>query len=684
MSTKQIITKKLNVEAAESFVQSVQADSSYYVFAAKHTPYANGDAFVPMPSDTTKAQIDIYNDMIFGKKVKYDDVTNMIRRYDWTVDTVYDMYDDTDANLVDKRFYVAVNAGTYTYVYKCLFNNNGAKSTVEPYGTDIDPFETPNDGYIWKYMYTVDEYTMNKFSTNDYMPVVIDNNVVRNATAGAIDVIAIEDAGRGYDNYIPEGEFESVRIGENSLLYGIGLGSSSLDNFYNGCLIKVTSGEASGQYRIINDYQYDVENNKKIITLDNSFNGVVKAGDTYEIYPNVFVYDTSGTRITDCYARAIINPNSANSISKVEILNAGSGYRSAIAAIQVDDIVPVTIEASLRVILSPEGGHGLNVNNELYARYVGINSYFIGDEVPLSISNDYRTVGIIKDPLFANVNILLDSSKTVGQFIVGENVYRYKPIKLSGSVQVTSNNVVYASGVNFEEALRVDDQIIINNGSDNFLATVSQIASNSVMSIAATSSFVASNCSITLVQTDLYGTVASYNTSQLKLTNVRARNLSIGANMIGEESYCTAAANTAARPFVFINQRDADEFNGFNQLTKFVGTVSTAGFVDDEIVAQESVTGFAQPQARFHSIVDSVGGLDDTMYVTNVKNSFLVASASNDGTIKGLTSNSYFIVANKYDGELIQDSGEILYLENLNPITRKANQTEVVKLVLSF
>ena len=684
MSTKQIITKKLNVEAAESFVQSVQADSSYYVFAAKHTPYANGDAFVPMPSDTTKAQIDIYNDMIFGKKVKYDDVTNMIRRYDWTVDTVYDMYDDTDANLVDKRFYVAVNAGTYTYVYKCLFNNNGAKSTVEPYGTDIDPFETPNDGYIWKYMYTVDEYTMNKFSTNDYMPVVIDNNVVRNATAGAIDVIAIEDAGRGYDNYIPEGEFESVRIGENSLLYGIGLGSSSLDNFYNGCLIKVTSGEASGQYRIINDYQYDVENNKNIITLDNSFNGVVKAGDTYEIYPNVFVYDTSGTRITDCYARAIINPNSANSISKVEILNAGSGYRSAIAAIQVDDIVPVTIEASLRVILSPEGGHGLNVNNELYARYVGINSYFIGDEVPLSISNDYRTVGIIKDPLFANVNILLDSSKTVGQFIVGENVYRYKPIKLSGSVQVTSNNVVYASGVNFEEALRVDDQIIINNGSDNFLATVSQIASNSVMSIAATSSFVASNCSITLVQTDLYGTVASYNTSQLKLTNVRARNLSIGANMIGEESYCTAAANTAARPFVFINQRDADEFNGFNQLTKFVGTVSTAGFVDDEIVAQESVTGFAQPQARFHSIVDSVGGLDDTMYVTNVKNSFLVASASNDGTIKGLTSNSYFIVANKYDGELIQDSGEILYLENLNPITRKANQTEVVKLVLSF
>jgi hypothetical protein len=168
------------------------------------------------------------------------------------------------------------------------------------------------------------------------------------------------------------------------------------------------------------------------------------------------------------------------------------------------------------------------------------------------------------------------------------------------------------------------------------------------------------------------------------MTNVTARNLSIGTNIIGSESFCTAAANTIARPFVFINERDADEFSGFNQLTKFVGSVSQAGFIEDEVVVQESVSGFSQPQASFHSIIDSVGGLDDTMYVTNVKNSFLTLNDNSDGTIKGLTSNSYFIVSNKYNGELVPDSGEILYLENLNPITRTANQTEVVKLVLQF
>ena len=308
----------------------------------------------------------------------------------------------------------------------------------------------------------------------------------------------------------------------------------------------------------------------------------------------------------------------------------------------------------------------------------------IGDETPLSISNDYRTIGVIKDPLYANVSVVLDTSKTVGQFIVGEDVYRYKPIRLSGSVQITANNVVYSSGVNFEEALRVNDKVIINNGFDNFFATVSEIAANNVLKVTAASTFVASNCGISLVETDLYGKVASYTLNRLNMTDVTARNLSIGSNIIGSESYCTAAANTIARPFVFINERDADEFSGFNQLTKFVGSVSQAGFIEDEVVVQESVAGFSQPQASFHSIIDSVGGLDDTMYVTNVKNSFLTLSDNSDGTIKGLTSNSYFIVSNKYNGELVPDSGEILYMENLNPITRTANQTEVVKLVLQF
>ena len=97
MSINQKITTTLNVQAAESFVQSIQENAAYYVFAAKHTPFGAGagggsDESPPVPQDTVVLSIQVYNDMIFGKRVKDDSVTTMIKRYEWVENTVYDMY----------------------------------------------------------------------------------------------------------------------------------------------------------------------------------------------------------------------------------------------------------------------------------------------------------------------------------------------------------------------------------------------------------------------------------------------------------------------------------------------------------------------------------------------------------------------------------------------------------------
>lgn len=56
------------------------------------------------------------------------------------------------------------------YVYKCLDNNNGAPSTVMPYGTSYQKITT-SDGYVWKYMYTIPNSLVNKFMTIDVIPV---------------------------------------------------------------------------------------------------------------------------------------------------------------------------------------------------------------------------------------------------------------------------------------------------------------------------------------------------------------------------------------------------------------------------------------------------------------------------------------------------------------------------------
>jgi hypothetical protein len=52
-----------------------------------------------------------------------------------------------------------------------------------------------------------------------------------------------------------------------------------------------------------------------------------------------------------------------------------------------------------------------------------------------------------------------------------------------------------------------------------------------------------------------------------------------------------------------------------------------------------------------------------------------------------MTGNSSTAVMNlsyKYDGWLVKDSGDVVYVENVDPITRASNKSETVKLILEF
>lgn len=83
-------------------------------------------------------------------------------------------------------------------VYKCLFNNGGTPSTVEPYWTTHTPFETA-DGYIWKYMYTIPRYFLNKFATAAEIPVTTANGSLFYSN-GSINAVKILSGGANYDS----------------------------------------------------------------------------------------------------------------------------------------------------------------------------------------------------------------------------------------------------------------------------------------------------------------------------------------------------------------------------------------------------------------------------------------------------------------------------------------------------
>jgi hypothetical protein len=677
MSIQQKVTKALNVQAAESFTNAIRNDGNYYVFASKHTPFEGSAGSVPIPSDTTKNDLAVYDEMLFGKRVRPDQVINMIRRYNWTSGTVYAMYSDSDAELDTKQFYIVADEGTNLNVYKCLNNNNGAISTQKPSGTSTTPIELPLDGYVWKYMFAISDFDTRKFATTDFVPVVPDTAITAAAVPGSIEVVTVQDGGAGYRNYTVGAfpEPASIQIGGSGIKYGLDANASSISNFYNNCLIKITNGPANNQYRLITNYT----STNKVITLDRQFDegSTPLSGNTYEIYPAVFVYDLSGTSIQDCVARALIDPNKGYMVSSVEVLNVGEGYRNSRAEIIAAADVNVTANATLTPIVSPIGGHGFNVYNELFAKYVGIAASFSGNTSPLVATNDFHTVGILKDPLYANVSVDLDPASIVGSFNNGENLFRYRSIQLSSNVSVYANSLVVGTNTEFVDSLRTNDRVILTNGLTNLFANVSSIINDTSFIIDKTPSANSFNQMLYYIESEYFAQVDNYQPGTVTLTNTVPAAGDLSMLVIGEISGCTArVANSEIN--VRISGRAADEFNAFNQLTTLVGDYnSIARFEDDEIVVEG--TGPEAPSAIVHSSIDNIGSEDDRLVVSTVSRT-LQANA----TVIGATSNARFTIRDKYNGDLVPDSGEILYLENTMPITRNPRQTENIRLILEF
>lgn len=699
-----VITQKLNTTAAETFMRDIQEDSAYYVFAAKHTTYTEGgDQTIPTPVDSVaETTTNIYNDLIFGKRVRSVDVARMIPRYDWSSGTYYAMYDDQDSLLSTKEYYACVNVGTQTHVYKCIYNNKGASSIVEPSGTEIYPFETPEDGYVWKYMYTANDTMMDKFATTTHIPVVANTTVVANAHPGSIEAIVIVDGGTGYNGYLVD-EFvalEDIDIGGSGYFYGLGPNASSINNYYNGSIIKITSGAAKDEYRFITNYY--IAGGQRIIQLDDPFDGAIQVTDTFEIYPYVYVWDTGGKKTTNCQARAIISNTSGNTVDRVEILNSGGGYRSANATIGFMYESPITSgqsnvalisnpagrsaiysNASLRSIISPPGGHGSDPFTELGATYVGVSVKFIGNEAPFTTDNDYRVVGLLKNPLFANVEISIDVNQTIGGFSPNEQIYKYTSSVLSGNVVLTSGNTtLIGNSTFFSGSLSNNDIVLISDGFNNLVTNVVNIASNSSLTLATTPSFSNTGCTIEVIKSrEAFGVLISNSYGIINISNVNPISSLTSTKLYGEESYATSVLDSAvSQPLVVRpSGRPANNFYTFSQLEMFLGELTTGPFDEDEIITQTSAITYAQPTARYHS------GNSSYMYVTNANNIFQTnTSPDSDGIITGAQSEAQFIVTNKYPGELVVDSGQVLYIENLSEIKRADSQTESIKLIIQL
>ncbi|NCV19151.1 MAG: hypothetical protein EBW42_10380, partial [Rhodobacterales bacterium] len=665
-----------------------------------------------------------YRDMIYGKQVTTNDIKHMVANNQWVANTVYAQYDHRDGELRNKKFFVHTqeNVGADIAVFKCLGNNKGKPSVDQPILSETaandDIYITTTDRYQWKLMYTIPEATYKKFVTSKKIPIVDNANVSGNAVAGAIDFVAVNSGGSRY-NSVANGVVKVVNVGSNTRMIEIESlvsanvsysqtntfvsgtfsaaekidllgahsngdlfddnnapnGSNNVANavsieantsqlrvvdiagnffgnsqavvlrgassnatalitdivsetstlsantdFYKGSTFYITAGSGAGAAATISEYIVTGSARRVLIANDvgfaNSSGMIIDTTSRFEITPSVTISgDGQGAE-----GRAIVN-TSIGSVDTIEITKRGSGYTYADAIIVGNTGIVGDLSAdnaNCTVIIGPKGGHGSDPINELYSDTVGISVDFANSENGTTpANNDFRQVGILKDPLFSNVVITL--ANTIGS--TG-----------SGSVPGTS----------FQ-----DEEVVTQSTSGAFGVVTSRAAG-------------------TIHLANVYGQF-------LTTTDSNTTHRIVGGT--SNVSSTVASFKTSDK-----NNSTFSTFDQRTRLTGFAQTTTDAAFSNDEIVIQASTnaTGIV------HSINTGAGA--SVLTITNKKGNWL-ASDTQSGTqysFTGSTSGASGTFTGRSGPDIVPNTGEVIYIENLTPITRSDDQTERIKLMIEF
>ena len=297
-----VLTIHHYLDIIKSFINDVETSkNSYYLFAGKPDPWLNPagqnddsanniTTYQSANSSVYQHESSIYHDAIFGKIITPEMIEYLIPRINWTSNTYYDQYDQFDADLLSKQFYVVTDS---MEVYKVIDNNNGSASTIKPTLTTQSGTFMTSDGYIWKYMYTVDTNSNTLFTTTNFIPVKANNAVIANAMSGTIDAIRLTNGGNNYPYYTG---YLVASANNKSLV--IDDGASYSNDYYTQSSIYLQAGYGSGQIRKI--VKYDGLN--KILTVDSAFDNYITFNITDITAPDSFVAGNILTQNVDSLA----------------------------------------------------------------------------------------------------------------------------------------------------------------------------------------------------------------------------------------------------------------------------------------------------------------------------------------------------------------------------------------------
>jgi hypothetical protein len=309
--------------------------ANYYYFIGNIIEWASPQ--VPeTPEVTQDYEYNTRNGILSVKKINLRDVSYVVPRKNWATGTVYDQFDGNYSStftaysgatsIKTANFYVLTSAFG---VYKCIFNNNNAASTVEPSGQDITTLTTA-DGYVWKYLYTIPLSSQNRFLTSDFMPV---QRAVTNAyySEGEVSSITINNAGSGYT-----GNDDVTLTVTGEFLGKTGNSIANLTPVFNasGEFIDVKIRDVGANYKTatitINDgggtgtSLLNCISNVRIFNPGAGYNAAVLANTTATITTSGLVQPSS-----NAFANLIF---SSNALVDIVLTNKGTGYTTGARA----------------------------------------------------------------------------------------------------------------------------------------------------------------------------------------------------------------------------------------------------------------------------------------------------------------------------------------------------------------
>lgn len=341
-----IITSNFRINNAKSYLKAFTGSDTYYLFIGRTQSWPS-DTSPNTPTDNPKEFFEILKDTVALKRILSDDVSLAILRRNWVINKYYNIY---------RHDY---GPGTTGIDY-----NSG--SSVSLTSLEDANFYVVNSNY-------------------DVYKCINNTN-----SSGVVVPSTSEPTGTGTSIFSTSDGY--------SWKYMFSVPTASAEKFITKDFIpvkEITTVVNSGD-PYYNQYQ------TQIASINGGIHNIVvtSGGSSYSTAPAITIAGDG----TGAAASVTI---SGNSVVKITITNPGSNYTYA----SVNFSGGGGSGAAATAIISPPGGHGKNSSSELYGYYTITNAKLDGSESnKFPIINDFRRLGIIKNPLDFTTGLTLTSS----------------------------------------------------------------------------------------------------------------------------------------------------------------------------------------------------------------------------------------------------------------------------------